>query len=61
MTTESAIRKVIGAWGVDDKDRVEAIRLILNGSDPDKIVSTVEEVSRGLGALEALKPDTSST
>ena len=60
-TTETAIREVVNAWGVNDHIRVRAIRLILSGNDPDKVVKAIEEIASGLGFLEALEPDAATT
>ena len=47
-----AIREVSGAWGVSDKDKCVAIRVILTGkAESIKVVEAVTEIANSLGAL----------
>ena len=56
MIMEEAIERVVSAWGVDDKIKVTAVRLLLRcNNDRDKIVGAICEIANGLGYLESLK------
>lgn len=55
MNRIEAVHRIINSWGVDDATKINAIRLVLSGSDPDKVVAFVEEIENALGALESMR------
>lgn len=58
MTKAVAIRKILGAWGVSNGDKLLAIKLVADGRHtPEKVVGVIEDIRDALGALETLRPD----
>jgi hypothetical protein len=50
-----AIKKLLAVYGVTDSMKIVAIRCIVNGAPPEKVVEAIQDASLGLASLEALR------
>lgn len=61
MTTEQAIREVIRVWGVSAERRLNAVKLLLDGVDHDKVVQLLNKMEMDEGAAYAAQTDLEET
>lgn len=61
MTTEQAIGEVIRVWGVSAERRLNAVKLLLDGVDHEKVVELVNKMEHDEGAAYAAQIDLEET
>ena len=52
MTTEGAIRRAMGAWGLSDSQRMCAVQALVNGANPQEVCILVEQIANAAGGIE---------
>ena len=54
MTVEEAVRQIMIMWGLPRDIRLEALGLLIDGKNPQRVVDSCRDISNGIANLTAL-------